>query len=262
MVTMKASVASPDSSVISKPELEMKQKLEALQSEEQRRVLDTVSAIRKCGLDTVLSLPQIVVCGDQSSGKSSVLEALTEIPFPRADNLCTRFATEICLRRDAVSSLTIKVIPDSSRSTPEQEEIKKYAETITDFEDLPVVMETATKVMGIGDTGSAFAKDILSIEIAGPDRPHLTLVDIPGLIQSSTKGVSETDVAMVGEITDRYIAQPRTICLAVISATNDAANQSILERVRKVDPLGEVCQITWTPRERPLSRIHVHGADF
>lgn len=57
--------------------------LEDLQTEEQRRVLDTVSKVRKCGLETVLSLPQIVVCGDQSSGKSSVLEALTEIPFPR-----------------------------------------------------------------------------------------------------------------------------------------------------------------------------------
>lgn len=218
----------------------MKRQLEELQSEEQGRVLDTISDIRKCGLDTVLSLPQIVVCGDQSSGKSSVLEALTEIPFPRADNLCTRFATEICLRRDAVRSLTIKVIPDTSRATEEQDEIKKYSETITDFDGLPTVMGNAKKVMGIGEDGNAFARDTLSIHIAGPDRPHLTLVDIPGLIQSSTKGVSEEDVAMVGEITSRYIQQPRTICLAVISATNDAANQSILDRVREVDPQGEV----------------------
>lgn len=57
--------------------------LEDFQNDDQRRVLDAVSKIRKCGLDAVLSLPQIVVCGDQSSGKSSVLEALTEIPFPR-----------------------------------------------------------------------------------------------------------------------------------------------------------------------------------
>lgn len=57
--------------------------LEGLQTDEQRRILDTVSKVRKCGLESVLSLPQIVVCGDQSSGKSSVLEALTEIPFPR-----------------------------------------------------------------------------------------------------------------------------------------------------------------------------------
>lgn len=236
---MGQTVASPELVGPSKPNI-AKGQLEEFQSEEQRRILDTVSDIRKCGLDTVLSLPQIVVCGDQSSGKSSVLEALTEIPFPRADSLCTRFATEICLRKDPVSSLTVKIIPDSSRCTEEQDKIKEYSETITNLENLPDVMENAKRAMGIAEGGSTFAKDTPSIQITGPDRPHLTLVDIPGLIQSSTKGVSEADINMVGDITGRYIEQPRTICLAVISATNDAANQSILERVRKVDPQGQV----------------------
>lgn len=213
--------------------------LQDLQTEEQGRVLDTVSQIRKCGLESVLSLPQIVVCGDQSAGKSSVLEALTEIPFPRSDNLCTRFATEISLRREQVDSLTIRVIPDSSRPELEQAKIKAYSETITDFSELPNIMENAKEIMGISISGSAFSKDVLSTEICGPERPQLTLVDIPGLIQATTKGVSAADVAMVGEITNRYIEQPRTICLAVISATNDAANQPILDRVRKVDPEGE-----------------------
>ncbi|KAL8387043.1 hypothetical protein RB595_010199 [Gaeumannomyces hyphopodioides] len=214
--------------------------LEGLQTDEQRRVLDTVSEVRKCGLDTVLSLPQIVVCGDQSAGKSSLLEALTEIPFPRNDNLCTRFATEISIRREPEDGLTIRINPDDARPRQEKDAIARYSESITDLADLPAVMDNAMKVMGIsraeGGTGSAFAKDTLSITIQGPDRPQLTVVDIPGLIQSSTKGVSEADVAMVAEITNSYIKQPRAICLAVVSATHDAANQSILQRVRKFDP--------------------------
>ncbi|KAI0182611.1 hypothetical protein EV127DRAFT_517655 [Xylaria flabelliformis] len=72
----------------------------------------------------------------------------------------------------------------------------------------------------------AFARDTLSIEIEGPSRPQLTLVDIPGLIHASTKGVSDADVALVDEITEHYISQPRTICLAA----NDVANQTILTK--------------------------------
>jgi hypothetical protein len=85
----------------------------------------------------------------------------------------------------------------------------------------------------------AFARDVLSIEIEGPSRPQLTLVDIPGLIANATKGVTNADVKTVAEITDHYISQPRTICLAVISATNDHANQPILTKVREYDPDGD-----------------------
>ena len=219
--------------------------LEGLQTEEQRLVLDTIAQIRKCGLESVLSLPQLVVCGDQSAGKSSVLEALTEIPFPRNDNLCTRFATEIILRRATTSSLIIKVIPGPERTRTEQEAIKAFNESITDLAELPALMNKAMAVMGIdstldsNSTGRAFARDVLSIEIENPTTPQLTLVDLPGLIQNETKGVTKADVDLVTEITDHYISQPRTICLAVVAATNDYANQGILSKVRKVDPAGE-----------------------
>lgn len=223
------------------PPPEANSTLEELQTDEQRRVLDVVSRIRKFGLNTFLDLPQIVVCGDQSSGKSSVLEALTRIRFPTSDNLCTRFATEINLRREAEESLTVRIVPHEGRDEGQKAKITAFKETIPDLEELPVVMEKAKQIMGIdgaGTSSSAFSLDVLSIDIAGPERPQLSLVDIPGLIQSSTKGVSNKDVQMVGEITDRYISRSRTICLAVISATNDAANQGILQRVRKSDPQG------------------------
>ena len=38
--------------------------------------------LRACGVGDVIDLTQIVVCGDQSAGKSSVLESLTRILFP------------------------------------------------------------------------------------------------------------------------------------------------------------------------------------
>ncbi|KAK5739857.1 hypothetical protein LTS12_025128 [Elasticomyces elasticus] len=84
-------------------------------------------------------------------------------------------------------------------------------------------------------TTRAFAKDVLSFVIEGPNHPQLTVADISGLIQNVTKGVSEQDKEMVAEITDFYIKQRRTICLAVIQATDDYANQPVLTKVREVD---------------------------
>lgn len=133
----------------------------------------------------------------------------------------------------------MRIIPDKNRPKHEQDKIKSFSESTTDLNQLPRIMEKAMNVMGISEGHSAFAEDTLSVEIQGPDRPQLTLVDIPGIIQSSTKGVSNADVAIVSGITERYIKQHRTICLAVVSATNDAANQPILQQVRKFDPRGE-----------------------
>ena len=45
-----------------------------------------------------------------------------------------------------------------------------------------------------GQTRNAFARDVLSIEISRPDRPQLTLVDLPGLIHSENKTQSSDDV--------------------------------------------------------------------
>jgi len=217
--------------------------LEDLQSVEQRKVLNIVDQLRQCDLESTLFLPQLVVCGDQSAGKSSVLEALTEISFPRNDNLCTRFATEIILRRATSDVITIKVISDNERLPEERASIESFKEFISNFEELSFLMNKTTTLMGINNKSTfkfrAFAKDVLNIEIEGRFRPQLTLVDLSGLVQTETREVIEEDVQLVIEIIDHYIFQPRTICLAVVSAINDYVNQGILKKVRKVDSEGD-----------------------
>lgn len=69
---------------------------------------------------------QLVVVGDQSTGKSSVLQAVTELPFPTNDKMCTRFATEIVLRRtlpDTPTQIDISIIPDSDESLERRESL-------------------------------------------------------------------------------------------------------------------------------------------
>lgn len=52
---------------------------------------------------------QLVVIGDQSSGKSSVLQAITRLSFPVDDGLCTRFPTEVSLQRASEDALEVSI---------------------------------------------------------------------------------------------------------------------------------------------------------
>ncbi|KAF2708220.1 dynamin family protein-like protein [Pleomassaria siparia CBS 279.74] len=215
--------------------------LEALQSDGQRRILDIVDQLRRQGLNSLVELPQLVVVGDQSSGKSSVLEAITEIPFPRKENLCTRFATEIILRRNAIPSISTRITPDKGRTLDEQTKLRAFKRVITDFTELPRIIDQATNAMGLEEVGTsdkAFARDVLTVEISGPSRPQLTLVDLPGLIHAANKMQSEDDVKLIGDLVIEYMKNPRTIILAVISAKNDYANQIIIKHCKTIDPTG------------------------
>ena len=152
--------------------------MKALLSPDQAKILDLVDHLRQSGLGAVLKLPQLVVCGDQSSGKSSVLEAISQIPFPRKENLCTRFATEIILRHSTNVSVSAKITPDKTRPASEQEELAKFQRSIDDVTAFPSLVEEATEAMGLektltDDTKRLFSRDVLSVEISGPGRPQL-----------------------------------------------------------------------------------------
>lgn len=69
--------------------------------------LDKIDKLFACGVGDYISPPQLVVVSDQSSGKSSVLEGLSGLPFPRDSSLCTRFATQIMFRRSAEKKVSV-----------------------------------------------------------------------------------------------------------------------------------------------------------
>jgi hypothetical protein len=94
--------------------------LDGLCSEDQLNLLDSVDCLRSQGISHYVSLPQIIVCGDQSSGKSSVLEAISGVSFPIKSNLCTRFPIELVLRKTPHIGVTVSIVPHHSRSESEQ----------------------------------------------------------------------------------------------------------------------------------------------
>ena len=61
-----------------------------------KKLVQAVQALRHLGVEDLdLPLPKIVVVGDQSTGKSSLIEGISEIKVPRSAGTCTRCPLEI-----------------------------------------------------------------------------------------------------------------------------------------------------------------------
>lgn len=209
-----------------------------LQAEEGAVLLDVVDQLRDLGNIThELSLPQIVVVGDQSSGKSSVLEAISGLSFPTNEELCTQFATEVVLRRSKTSKTTISI---KSTNDDRKQATKDFSEKWKDanLQQLENMVEEAKSVMGLSEQ-NRFSEDLLRLEVCGPDQDHLTLVDLPGLFQNTEINQSPRDRDLVRKLVTRYIAKPRTIVLAILSCSSDYQVQGILDLLKSIDKSGE-----------------------
>lgn len=191
------------------------------------RVIENLRPISKYEID----LPRIIVCGDQSCGKSSVLEAISRLNFPRAEKQCTTFATELTLEHQNVSGVFVSIIWDNPRQGAEEFRAKDTA-----VENLSSTINEAKRIMERRNeqNGCAFFKDVLKIKASNPSWPPLTLVDLPGLIHAG----EEEDLETVREIVRMHMEKPKTIILAVVAAPIDHENQEVLQIAQQFDPEG------------------------
>ncbi|PWY62088.1 dynamin family protein [Aspergillus eucalypticola CBS 122712] len=209
---------------------------------EQTKLLDGIDELRAIGVGSLVELPQLVVCGNQSSGKSSVLEAISRVRFPAKSNICTRFATEVILRRSPTPTIKISIEPGPSRKDARERAIlQEFAQELSPADnDLPTVIEKAKGHMGVNETAnSGFSDDVLKVEILGPDQPELTLVDLPGLYYSVSQDQSLQGIRVVRTLTEKYMKNKRSIILAVISAKADYHLQEVLNIAERFDPKRE-----------------------
>lgn len=207
-------------------------------ADEQRGLLDLVDKLQFAQLDNV-KLPQIVVVGDQSAGKSSVLEALSGTPFPRDAGACTRFATEIRLRRAKETTLRVSIIADKQRPVADQQRLQQYGGNVTGEYPFEHMMREATELIAPKNIPGRFAaRDILVVEKSGPDMPLLTLVDLPGLVRVANREQSDADIQTIETLSERYMKSSRTIILAVVGGNNDYVQAPILKKARQFDPTG------------------------
>lgn len=61
-----------------------------------RKLINIIDELRDVGVQDYISLPRICVMGQQSAGKSSLLENIVGLDFlPRGEGICTRRPLEL-----------------------------------------------------------------------------------------------------------------------------------------------------------------------
>ena len=191
----------------------------------------------QAGVDNVggdLELPQIAVVGSQSSGKSSVLEALVGRDFlPRGPDICTR--------RPLVLQLVHTPYQHASHHNQAPMEwgefLHRPGEIFTEFEAIREEIECDTN-RGIGTNKGVSDKQI-RLKICSPHVLTMTLVDLPGITRVPV-GDQPADIEKrIRDMILSYIKRESCLILAVSPANTDLANSDALTLSRLVDPDGK-----------------------
>lgn len=214
--------------------------LDQLSSPGQVELFNAIDKLRNHDACRKAGLPQLIVCGDQSSGKSSVLEGLTGLRFPTKDGLCTTFATELVIRRESYTRLSSTIKPGPNRSPAEKQHLLEFRPSFSSPDQISTLIDDAKSYMSMGSArpANAFSEDVLQIEIVGPTRANLALVDLPGLIHTYNDGQTARDINFVHKLVTDYMKEERSIILAVVSAKSERASQQILQYMKNIDEAG------------------------
>lgn len=196
--------------------------------EEEARILTLMDQLRDLGMEGIdTELPQVMVCGAQSSGKSSVMHALTRLPFPRSEETCTRFVTRVTVVQDKHDAVEIRIQPSADDGS---EQGRRRAKRLQEFRPSPRGSRTLAEFLktGFEEAGQAICEDMpqtamitedtLLITIKGPSLMSIQLLDLPGLMGNDRGG---GDKLKVQKIVERHMAMENTMILAVVKSTED-----------------------------------------
>ncbi|PON69182.1 Dynamin superfamily [Trema orientale] len=191
-----------------------------------RPVLDAVDKLRNLAvMEEGIELPTIVVIGDQSSGKSSVLESLAQISLRRGQGICTR--TPLIMR-----------LQNHSSSLPELYlEYNNGKVIYVDEESISEAIILATEKIAGG--GKGISKTPLTLVVKKKGVPDLTVVDLPGITRVPVHGQPENIYDQIKDIITEYIQPEASIILNVLSATVDFCTCESIRMSQSVDKTGE-----------------------
>ncbi|XP_026117659.1 interferon-induced GTP-binding protein Mx1-like [Carassius auratus] len=183
-------------------------------------LIELIDSLRSIGIDKHIDLPSIAVVGDQSSGKSSVLEALSGVALPRGSGIVTLCPLELKLRKLKNGKWTGTISYNGHKEC---------------FDD-PLKVDKLVKEAQNKIAGNAFgiSDELITLEILSPDVCDLTLIDLPGISCAPVHDQPEK----VKNLILKYIAKSETIILVVVPCNVDVATTEALRIAHEVDPEG------------------------
>ncbi|XP_057443111.1 dynamin-related protein 4C-like [Lotus japonicus] len=231
MVSAKKTRSSTKNDLLVHEELEQSQEsisvvapIVSSYNEKIRPVLDAVENLRRLNISKEgIQLPTIVVVGDQSSGKSSVLESLAGISLPRGQGICTRVPLIMRLQ---------------NHTLPKPELILEFnGKTIsTDEAHVSDAINLATEELA--GSGKGISNNPLTLLVKKNGVPDLAMVDLPGITRVPVHGQPENIYDQIKDIIMEYITPDESIILNVLSATVDFTTCESIRMSQTVDKTG------------------------
>ncbi|KAL5559625.1 hypothetical protein UlMin_035836 [Ulmus minor] len=178
---------------------------------------------------TGISLPEVAVVGSQSSGKSSVLEALVGHDFlPRGCNICTR--------RPLVLMLENRPVKPGDGVKEWGEFLHLPGKRFYDFSKIRREIQIETE----REAGSnkAVSDKQIRLKICSPNVLNMTLVDLPGITKVPVGDQPGDIEARIRKMIMAHISQENCIILAVTPANSDLTNSDALQMAKEADPTG------------------------
>ncbi|KRY90732.1 Dynamin-1-like protein [Trichinella pseudospiralis] len=187
------------------------------------------------GSETI-QLPQIVVIGTQSAGKSSVIENIVGRDFlPRGCGIVTRRPLILQLIHIPEAEIAEK---EAETLEPVAKEWVKFLHTgdriFDNFEEVREEIENETN--RLSGTKKGIHPEPISMKIFSPNVVNLTLVDLPGMTKVPVDDQPPDIERRIRKISLRYIENPNSIILAITPANQDFSTSEALQLAREVDP--------------------------